>query len=460
MSDAVKKKKRTVDLLEGAILPSLSKLALPIMATAFVQMAYNLTDMAWIGLLGSGPVAAVGAAGMFTWFSQGLVNIAKMGGQVTVAQSVGAGREEDAKTYLSGCLRLTLFLAVAFAAVCLVFTEAMIGFFNLSSPETFREAVVYMRITCGLIIFAFLNQTLTGIYTSVGDSKTPFFANCIGLVGNMIFDPVLIFGVGPFPEMGVAGAATATVGAQAVVTAVLLSMRKRSGSSVVEEMDILRPVPGGHMGRIVRIGFPSSVQTMVYSSISMVLTRMAAAWGDTAIAVQRVGSQIESLAWMTGEGFGSAVNAFVAQNLGARNFDRIKNCYKSSLFIMFIWGSLSTAILYFGAEPLFTLFIHEEEIVPEGVNYLRIISYGEMFMCLELMTVGALSGLGRTGVCSVISMTLTGARIPIAAFLSSTALGLNGIWWAFTVSSIIKGIAFTLAFLEIFRNTKKRYALS
>ncbi len=453
-------KKKTLNLLEGAILPALSKLAIPIMATAFVQMAYNLTDMAWIGFLGSGPVAAVGAAGMFTWFAQGLVNIARMGGQVMVAQSVGAGKEEDAKIFLSGSIRLTVFLAAAFASVCLLAAPTLISFFNLNSETTVREAVVYMRITCGLIIFPFLNQTLTGIYTSVGDSKTPFFANCIGLIGNMIFDPILIFGIGPFPKMGVAGAAAATVGAQAVVTTVLISMRRRSGSPVFENIGLLRTIPGSYMQRITKIGFPSSVQTMVYSSISMVLTRMAASWGDTAIAVQRVGSQIESLAWMTGEGFGSAVNAFVAQNLGAGNFKRIKSCYRSSLFIMFIWGSLSTAVLYFGAEPLFKLFIHEPEIVPEGINYLRIISYGEMFMCLELMTVGALSGLGRTGVCSIISMSLTGARIPIAMILSSTALMLSGIWWAFTVSSIIKGIAFTAAFLIIFKRMEKKYSLS
>ena len=460
MSELTREKKRVINLLEGPILPALSKLAVPIMATAFVQMAYNLTDMAWIGFLGSGPVAAVGAAGMFTWFSQGLVNIAKMGGQVTVAQAVGAGKEDEARLFLSGCIRLTLFLAAAFALICLLAAEPMIGFFNLSSEATAREAVIYMRITCGLIVFPFLNQTLTGIYTSVGDSKTPFFANCIGLFGNMMFDPVLIFGVGPFPEMGVAGAAAATVSAQAVVTAVLILMRKKSGSPVFESINIFKRTPRKYMERIISIGFPSSVQTMVYSSISMVLTRMAAGWGDTAVAVQRVGSQIESLAWMTGEGFGAAVNAFVAQNFGAGNLKRIRSCYRSSLIIMFIWGSLSTAVLFFGAEPLFSLFIHEPEIIPEGANYLRIISYGEMFMCLELMTVGALSGLGRTGVCSIISMSLTGARIPIAMLLSSTALMLSGIWWAFTVSSIIKGIVFTAAFLIIFKNTEKRYAVS
>lgn len=451
-------KKKQIDLLSGPILPALSKLAVPIMATAFVQMAYNLTDMAWIGFLGSNAVAAVGAAGMFTWLAQGVMNIAKMGGQVMVAQSIGAGKEEEARAYLRASIQLTVTLALLYAFICLIFAKPFIGFFKLSNPETVEQAEIYFRIVCGLIVFAFMNQTLTGLYTSVGDSKTPFLANCVGLVGNMIFDPLLIFGVGPFPQMGVAGAAVATVSAQAVVTIVLLLLRKRSHSPVFEHMQLQKRAAVRQFKTIIRIGLPASVQTMVYCAISMVLTRMVSAWGDAAIAVQRVGSQIESLGWMTGEGFGAAVNAFIAQNYGARRIDRVKESYKASLVLMFIWGAFTTCVLYFGAGPLFSLFIHEADIIPEGINYLRIISYGEMPMCLELMTVGALSGLGRTGICSVISMTLTGSRIPIALFLSTTALALSGIWWAFTVSSIAKGIVFTIAFLIILKGIERRAA--
>lgn len=452
----MEQKTRALNLLEGPILPALSRLALPIMATAFVQMAYNLTDMAWIGFLGSRSVAAVGAAGMFTWFAQGVMNIGKMGGQVMVAQSIGAGQEAEARAYLRGSLQITVGLALLYALICLLFARQMIGFFNLSDPETVAQAEAYFRIVCGLILFAFLNQTLTGIYTSVGDSKTPFLANCIGLVGNMVFDPMLIFGIGPFPRMGVEGAAVATVSAQAAVTLALLLMRGRSHAPVLQHIAFFRPAELRHYRKIVTIGFPASIQTMVYSSISMVLTRMVSAWGDAAIAVQRVGSQIESLGWMTGEGFGAAVNAFMAQNYGARRLDRIRECYRASLLLMAFWGLFVMAVLYLGARPLFGIFIHEAEIIPEGVNYLRIISFGELPMCLELMTVGALSGLGRTGTCSLISMTLTGARIPIALLLSATALGLSGIWWAFTVSSMIKGVVFTIAFLLIYRNLRRR----
>ena len=254
----MEQKTRALNLLEGPILPALSRLALPIMATAFVQMAYNLTDMAWIGFLGSRSVAAVGAAGMFTWFAQGVMNIGKMGGQVMVAQSIGAGEEAEARAYLRGSLQITVGLALLYALICLLFAKQMIGFFNLSDPETVAQAEAYFRIVCGLILFAFLNQTLTGIYTSVGDSKTPFLANCIGLFGNMIFDPMLIFGIGPFPRMGVEGAAVATVSAQAAVTLALLLMRGRSHAPVLQHIAFFRPAELRHYRKIVTIGFPAS----------------------------------------------------------------------------------------------------------------------------------------------------------------------------------------------------------
>ena len=107
-------KQRNIDLLHGNILTALTELAVPIMATALVQTAYNLTDMAWIGVVGSEAVAAVGAAGMYTWLSSGLVTIARMGGQVKAAQSIGEGKREEAGLYAGGAIQLTIFFALMF----------------------------------------------------------------------------------------------------------------------------------------------------------------------------------------------------------------------------------------------------------------------------------------------------------------------------------------------------------
>ena len=188
---------------------------------------------------------------------------------------------------------------------------------------------------------------------------------------------------------------------------------------------------------------------MIYSGISMVLTRVVTRFGDTAIAVQRVGGQIESLSWMTAEGFGAAINSFVGQNFGAGQYERVKTGYWSAVKIMFVWGIFSTALLIFGAEPIFRLFIHEDAVVGDGIAYLQILGVCQMFMCEELLTVGALSGLGKTMQASVISILLTSARIPMAYVLSATPLGLSGVWWALTISSIAKGIVYVLYFMRL-----------
>ncbi len=446
--------KKNIDLLEGHIFTSLTGLALPIMATSLVQMAYNLTDMAWIGQVGSKAVAAVGAAGMYTWLSQGVVAMPKMGGQIKIAHSLGEERPKDAAEYAKGAIQMGTLFAILFAVIMVTGAKRLIGFFGLQDAKTLADAQVYLKITCGLIFFPFMNSILTGILTATGDSKTPFKANAVGLVINMVMDPVLIFGIGPFPRMEVAGAAVATVTAQIVVFLVFL-LAIRQDIIIFDKIKLFTKTSGGYIKTIYRLGLPAAIQNLLYTSISMVLTRFVAGFGDAAVAVQRVGGQIESISWMTADGFAAAINSFVGQNYGGKKYKRVKKGYLTSVGVMFVWGLLCTALLVFLPGPIFRIFIREPEIIPAGIDYLRIIGYSEMFMCIELTTVGALSGLGKTFLSSIISITLTSARIPLALLLSATALGLTGIWWALTISSVMKGIVFFLCCLWIMEKLTK-----
>ena len=442
--------KKNIDLLKEPILPALTKLALPIMATSLVQTAYNLTDMAWIGQIGADAVAAVGSASMFSWFSQGVSALSKMGGQVKAAHALGEGKHGEAAEYAQGALQIGIVSAVLYGLAAILFHKGLIGFFNMQNPDIISDAEIYLIITCGLILFSFLNAIFTGILTAAGDSRTPFLANVIGLCLNMVLDPVLIFGIGPFPRLEVAGAAAATVSAQALVAAVfLISIRK--DTLIFDKVKIWKPTKAKRLSVILKIGFPSAVQTMIYSGISMIITRMVTAFGDTAIAVQRVGGQIESISWMTADGFAAAINSFVGQNYGAGQLKRVKDGYFTAVKINFVWGLFCSALLIFGAEPIFRIFIHEPEVVRNGMDYLKILGVSQMFMCEELLTVGAFSGLGKTMQASVISVLLTSARIPLALLLLGTPLGLNGIWWAITISSIVKGIVYVISFSATMR---------
>ncbi len=446
------------NLTKGPILKTLTKLAIPIMASSFLGTLYNITDMAWIGLLGAKAVAGVGVGGMFTWLSQGLVSLARMGGQVQVAQHIGRREQEEAHGYAQAAVQMAALLGILFAAVVLILLKPLIGFFKLEDAEALAAAFSYTKIACGLIMFSFLSLTLTGLYTAQGDSKTPFAANLVGLAANMILDPVLILGPGPFPRLGVTGAAIATVTAQFIVMSILvMRILVTKKENVLKGIQLFEKIPPKYVRGICKIGIPTALQGMAYCMISMVLTRMVSGFGAEAIATQRVGGQIESVSWNTADGFGAALNAFIGQNYGAGKMDRVKKGYRASLITVGVWGLFITLLFVCFPEQISGVFFHEPTAIATAVGYMIIIGYSEAFMSVELMTVGALSGLGKTHLCSVISITLTSARIPLAIFLSGTALGLLGIWWALTATSVVKGIVFVMAFYWItarMRNSK------
>lgn len=446
------------NLTKGPILKTLTKLAIPIMASSFLGTLYNITDMAWIGLLGSKAVAGIGVGGMFTWLSQGFASMARMGGQVQVAQCVGRGDKEKAHGYAQAAVQLATVMGLVYALVVLIFTKQMIGFFKLEDPEAYAAAFVYTKIACGLIVFSFLSVTLTGIYTAQGDSKTPFYANLIGLATNMILDPLLILGPGPLPKLGAAGGAIATVTAQFIVMSIMiLGIVKQKKENVLKGITLFAKIPAEYLNGICKIGIPTAIQGMAYCVISMVITRMVSAFGAEAIATQRVGGQIESISWNTADGFATALNAFIAQNYGAGEMGRVKKGYRASQWTVGILGIFITLLFVCVPRPIANIFFHEPKAIATAVDYLIIVGFSEAFLCIETTTVGALSGLGRTHLCSVISIIFTSARIPLAIILGGTSLGLNGIWWALSSTSIVKGVLFVIVFQWVTR-TKKQVA--
>ncbi len=436
---------KIVNLLEDRILPALVRLAVPITATALIQMAYNLTDMIWIGRLGSNQVAAVGAAGMYSWLAAGLATMCRMGGQVKTAQSLGAREPSDAARYAKTALILGLLAGIIFGGAAGLLHRPLIGFFHLNSPQVIADAEIYMIITCGGIVFNYINQIMTGLLTASGNSTAPFLATTVGLVSNIALDPLLIFGLGPIPALGVMGAAIATVFAQLVVMVIMIYFASRDTVLFVfiRWREKLR---GQDILQVVKIGLPTAVQSMIFSGISMVVARLIAGWGDAAVAVQKVGSQIESISWMTADGFAAAINAFIGQNYGAGNRERVRKGFYTSSVIVVIWGVFTTLMLTVFPEPLFRIFITEADVIPMGVEYLRILGYSQLFMCLEIATEGAFAGLGKTLPPSIVSILFTSIRIPMVMLLGSM-WGLSGVWWSLTISSILKGVILTVWFI-------------
>ncbi|MBZ2175552.1 MATE family efflux transporter [Schnuerera sp. xch1] len=437
-------------LTEGSITGKLVKLAIPIMATSFVQVAYNMMDMIWLGRVGTNAVAASGTAGFFTWFASALFMISKIGAEVGVAQSYGREDMESARKFVSNTLKLDTFIALTYSLILIIFRHQIIGFFNLGDMKVINMATDYLLIISFGFIFFFLNPVFSGIFNGTGDSSIPFKVNSIGLATNMILDPLMIMGIGPFPEMGVKGAALATIIAQFTVTVVFV-YTSRQKNRIFKDLNIFKkPFDKEYVKTIFKLGLPAAVQQGIFSSIGMLLARIIAQWGPTAIAVQKVGTQIESISWMSAAGFSTAISAFMGQNYGAEKWDRIKKGYRKGLQIVSCIGVFATILLIFGADPLFRFFIPDDpEALEIGVRYLRILGVSQILMTFEIASRGAFNGLGRTIPPSLVGIIFNALRIPLALILSSTSMGLDGVWWTITISSMLKGIVLTIWYIII-----------
>lgn len=446
---------KTNNLTEGSISKALIALALPIMGTSFVQMAYNLTDMMWVGKLGSLSVAAVGTGGFFTWFSMSLIMISKIGAEVRVSQSIGKNNENLAKSYVKSSIQINIFLAIIYTLILILFRNQLIGFFNLGNAEVISKAKDYLSIIGIGMIFSFINPIFTAIWNGYGNSKVPFRVNAIGLVTNMILDPILILGLAGFPSLGVKGAAIATVFSQMVVCSIFIFYAIKT-PRLFSNLELFTSLDFPKIKDVYFLGLPAALQSGMFTIFAMFIARIVALWGPVPVAVQRVGSQIEAISWMTAGGFSTAISAFTGQNYGAGKWDRIYKGYFTGLFLVSLVGIFATVLLIFVGGPIFSIFLSEKEALEIGISYLKILGYSQLFMCIEIMTSGAFNGLGKTVPPSIVGIIFNAMRIPGAIALSSIAsLGLDGVWWSISISSMFKGVILTTWFIGILCRYKK-----
>ncbi|MCR6514623.1 MAG: MATE family efflux transporter [Clostridium chrysemydis] len=445
---------QTLNLTEGSIVKKLIALALPIMGTSFIQMAYNMIDMIWVGRVGSSAVAAVGTAGFFTWLAMAFVIVSKMGAEIKVSQSVGRKDYDSAKNYVRASLQINVALSIIYSLVMLLFRGPLIGFFKLGDPEVIHMAEVYLAAVVIGLPFYFINPVFTSIFNAIGNSKMPFYVNTCGLIVNIILDPILILGIGNFKGLGVLGAAIATVIAQVVVSLLFLYNIFKSNYDFLR-VNILKDFSLKYAKIICKIGTPVAIQSGLFTVFAMILGRIIAVYGPVPIAVQKVGSQIESISWMTTEGLAVALGAFVGQNFGAKKFDRIIEGYKTVLKIALCIGVFASILLIFFGNYVFAIFIPESDAIVQGTSYLKILGYSQIFMCIEITTSGIFNGVSKTHIPSIISIVLTGLRVPLAYILSSpNILGIDGVWWAVSITSILKGFVIIFVLIKYYKSKK------
>jgi len=438
------------DLTQGGIIRALLRLALPIAGAQFMHMAHSLTDMLWLGRVSDYAIAATGTAGLFLWLSVGLMLVGRVGAEIGVSQSRGRGNVAEAYDYARTAMYLAAGLGVLYGAFLFTFRSPLIGLFRFREAHVAAYTVSYLGIMAFGIPASFITSSLGGTFNASGNSRTPFIISSLGIVLNMILSPIFILVL----DMGVIGAAATSVAAQyAVLIAMLIAVKRFKHRPFATYKLIVRPsllairkdCIGGKTREIFRLTWPICLENTLFPLLTMATTSFEVAFGSFAVSISRVGTQVESLSWLVGAGFGAALTAFVGQNFGADKHERISLGVRYTTIFMLGWGALVSCVLWFGSPVILAAFLpgyaSDPEMTRLVVSNLRILAACQVFSNLEFVATNAFRGKGRTLPPSITSITSNVIRVPLAFILSRSALGLLGVWAAISITAGIRGIS-------------------
>ena len=440
-------------LAEGGIVNKLFLVALPLIGTQIIQMAYNLTDMFWLGRLSSDSVASSGTVGLYMWLSMAFMLFGRMGAEIGVSQNIGRGDRERALAFSRNSLVSGVVLGFVLMLVYTLGRGPLVGFFGIKEAHVAQDARDYLAIVGFGLPFTFLTGAVSGTFNGGGNTRVSLLVNGVGLVLNMTLDPILIFTAG----LGIKGAASATLIAQAVAACLSLAALFKHKSRPFEKYVIkLRP-DKEIIRQIFKWVTPITIESFLFTFLTMITAALVASYGSNAMASSRVGSQIESMSWLITGGFSSALTAFVGQNYGAGKWARIHRGVRVSSAMMAGWGVIVSFILFFGGGALFRVFIPDNPIVVNiGSNYLRILAVAQIPGCLEGVASGSFRGRGKTIPPSIASGTTNALRVVLAFILTRfTSLGLTGVWIALATGSGVRGNWMFVWYLISSRNTPK-----
>ena len=429
---------KAVDLTNGSILKGLLHLAVPIVGSQVLQMLYNMTDMFWLGRLGSDEVAATGAVGLYLWLSVAFLLMGSIGASIGVSQAFGSKDIQKAKSITNAALVICIVFGAAFSAVMLLLRSQLVGLLNFREERVANFAKDYLSIVAVTIPLTYVSATIGAVFTASGNSRTPFVCNAIGTLINVILTPVFIFPLG----LGILGAAYATIFAQTVVFVLFLIIYHKGKTRPFEKPEISILPKWENILWILKKTIPIAAESFLFTFLVIFTTRREAFFGAEAVAISRVGSQIESLTWLVGGAFGTALVSFIGQNYGAKRFDRINETFKIASKVMLCYGAFVSLILALLGKYIFWLFLPDPALMNRSILYFFILAICQIPMCMEAVSANSFRGMGNTILPAVVNTTCNILRVPFVYILSMDffGLGLTGVWIGISAAACIKGI--------------------
>jgi putative MATE family efflux protein len=446
---------RIINITEGSIPNQVIRLAWPAVSAMFFRTALTIINAVWVGRLGSSEMASVISSMFVIWILFSLYDIVWTGAVAVISRFYGARQFETVSHAARQAIITGLIASIPISILGFIYARDLFAVMHTDAVVA-ELGTNYLRILFACSSLVMLPELFASIFRATGDTRTPLMISVAGTVLNIILDPLLIFGWGPFPQMGVEGAATATVIAYLVGTTLYIILIRR-GRLTFKFNFTKRVRPDGRMIReLIKIGSPLAAAGVTFSVVYLFMNRITAGFGTEAIAALGIGNRCESISYLTCSGFSLAVSALVGQNLGAGKPDRAaKSVWYAILFTGISTGLISTAFLTI-PHIIASGFIADPKVIEIASDYLIILALSQTFMAIEIVMGGAFTGAGNTMPPMLISLIGSFARVPLAQYICyDLGVGINGVWWAITLTTVVKGIILVLWFSRGHWKTKK-----
>ncbi|MFC7214181.1 MATE family efflux transporter [Saliphagus sp. GCM10025334] len=431
----------------GSIPPKLARLAWPLVLGNLLQTVYNLADMFWVGRVSSEAVAAVSLMFPLSWMFVSTAMGLTAATIALVSQHVGAGDQRAADRVVGQTILLAVVVSGLLATLGLTFRRPLLQLIG-ARDQVFVEALAYIEVIFLALPLTFLFFAFRSSLQGAGDTKTAMWLVLISAGLNVVLDPFLILGWGPFPEWGTRGAAVATFLSRAVagVAGIAILLDGRYGvrlrlRDLTPNLTIQR--------RLIDVGYPATFDGWARSFASVAMAAFVARFGATPTAAYGIVVRLMSVTWSVAGAVGDATATGVGQNLGARTPDRAATVAKTATAGTIGFIFVVAAIVFAFPAQAMGIFVKDPDVIAEGIVFIRINAPFWGVFAGVMVIQGAFRGAGNTREAMALSMLSRWVfRVPVALVLafvwtvtvpglgitvSGLEWGVDGIWWAFSV---------------------------
>ncbi len=437
-------------ILNGSLMTVILTLAVPIVINSFIQTMYNLTDTYWLGKLGTDHMSAITIVtpiqNIILNFGMGITTA----GSILISQYLGAKEDHQANIMARHIYLCSVIFSVACALVCFFCTPAIVTWLG-AKDDVFTFACTYLRIVILDMPLLFTINMFTAVYQSQGDTVRPMLLNLLGVIINMILDPLLMIRF----DMGVSGAAIATLTAKIPCAAIalwVLTRKKRLIFLTYRDFHFQKE----KLLSILRVGLPTAIGGSTMQFGFLLMSRNVLKYGSIAVAAYGIGNKINGLITLPSTAMGSATATIVGQNVGACQKNRAEKGYRLSMYISVVFLLVSGFILSrpFIARSIVSIFSKEAEVIYHATNFLSLMAICCWTNGIHNATNGLFQGSGHT----MITMANDAARLWVFRFLtlyiceSILHMGVESIWWSVVVSNAISAfILYVLYRMKIWK---------